>query len=71
MYAGTGYIRPPPFACVSGKPGALSAARLTSGSIAAVLPLDIVAGVAVRVVVMDTLLDRVPRTYLGHSGLLL
>jgi hypothetical protein len=45
--------------------------RLAARTFALVFALDIVASVAVGIVVMDTLFCRVPRTNLGHKGLLL
>jgi hypothetical protein len=50
------------------KPGALFAQRLTARSRAAVLGLDVVAGVALRVVVMHVRSDGVPGCDDGHRG---
>lgn len=46
---------------------ALLAERLAARAGATVLALDVVAGVAVGVVMMDTLLDRVPRAGDSHG----
>lgn len=45
--------------------------RLAARTFTLIFALDIVASVAVGIVVMDTLFCRVPRTNLGHKGLLL
>ncbi len=47
---------------------ALVAERLAARAFLAVLRLDVVAGVAVGVVVVDTRQDRVPRAGYGHSA---
>jgi hypothetical protein len=47
--------------------GALTAKLLAASSRAEILALDIVAGVAIRVVVVSRLLHRVPRTRTGHD----
>ena len=43
------------------------AERFVSGALPKVFGLDVIAGVALRVVMVDTLLDRVPRTF-SHRG---
>jgi hypothetical protein len=47
--------------------GALLAEGPTAGARTEVLALDVVTGVAVRVVVVDRLLDGVPRGHFGHT----
>lgn len=49
--------------------GAVLAQRLIASAGAVVLRLDIVAGIAVRIVVMDIGFDRVPRRFVRHDRL--
>jgi hypothetical protein len=48
--------------------GALLAKRFAACALPAVLLLDVVAGVAVRVVVVDIRKNRIPRRRLGHQS---
>jgi hypothetical protein len=52
----------------SAETAAFSAERLTAGAGAQIFPLNIVAGVAVGVVVVDIRKDRVPRSTLSHDA---
>jgi hypothetical protein len=47
--------------------GALFAERLASVSLLPIFGLDVVARVALSVVVVNTCLDRMPRRRLGHT----
>lgn len=54
-----------------GQIAALRTKRLAAGPGAQVFPLNIIAGIAVGIVVVDTRLDRVPRGTSSHDRLLL